>query len=390
VRGATDRGKWIVVESEEGKPDGNEVASTRARSQRYAGLAIPTQTAATYDTVTEGKTGWRFIFTKRWVAFIVGVLVYAVGCTAGVIWQAQLGQQIAQFNTTVSQNFNLPAVPLARILPSLGAYSAAKQWTPITATGTYVASKQLYVSDRTCGADTGFEILTPLRMANGRDLVIDRGCVDSSAANPNYPAAVAPPPTGTVSVTARIVASEAPKGTVVASQADQRQVRNQVDSIDLRQIAPRLGAPTYTGAYGMLDSQQPAPAHSLHPVLSGRPTVDASAQEGTIFATVLYALVGLVIFGYALREKFRFVNRFDPRLWEREWKRIQRLARKPYTDAEVEDLLIDGYPLANIPVLEDATKREDRPELGLGDPPAGDGSVIVGPRVDWETKRDKG
>jgi hypothetical protein len=50
------------------------------------------------------------------------------------------------------------------------------------------------------------------------------------------------------------------------------------------------------------------------------------------------------------------VNRFDPRLWAREWKRIQRLARKPYTDAEIEDLLIDGYPLSSIPVIEAATK----------------------------------
>jgi cytochrome oxidase assembly protein ShyY1 len=345
------------------KPDGNEIVSTRGQSQRYAGLAIPVPTAATYDIATEGKTGWRFLLTRRWVAFLVGVIVYAGGCAAGVIWQAQIGQQIAQFNATVSRNFDAPAVPLGSVLPTLGAYSASKQWTPVTATGVYDTAKQVYVRDRTCGSDTGFEVLTPLLMPGDRVLVVDRGCVASSSADPNNPSTVAAPPSGTVSVTARIVASEPPKGNVDASEADQRTSGNQIDSIDVPQIARRLGTATYTGAYGMLVSQQPAPTHSLHRVLAGKPTVDASAQEGTIFATALYALVGLIIFGYALREKFRFVNRFDPRLWAREWRRIQRLARKPYTDAEIEDLLIDGYPLANIPALEAATKHESHPEL---------------------------
>jgi cytochrome oxidase assembly protein ShyY1 len=332
--------------------------------QRFAGLAIPVPTAATYDTVTEGKTGWRFVLTKRWIAFILGVLVYAAGCAAGVIWQAQLGQQIADFNATVSRNFDARAVPLDRVLPSLGAYTASDQWKPVTTTGTYLVSGQFYVRNRTCGSDTGFEVLTPLRLASGRDFVIDRGCVDASSANPNNPSTAAPPPTGAVSVTARIVASEGPQGSVSASEADAKTAGNQVDSIDLHELAPRLEAPTYTGAYGMLASQQPAPTKSLHRVLTGKPTIDGSAQQGTIFATALYTLVGLVIFGYALREKFRFVNRFDPRLWAREWKRIQRLARKPYTDAEIEDLIIDGYSPAGIaldvPRAEGADGRRDR------------------------------
>jgi cytochrome oxidase assembly protein ShyY1 len=356
------RPAWLALAFVE--PDGREVASRQEWSQRFAGLAIPLPTAATYDTVTEGRTGWRFILTRRWVAFILGILVYAAGCAAGVIWQAQLGQQIAQFNSTVSRNFDARVMPLERVLPSLRAYSPSEQWRPVTATGTYLVSRQLYVRNRTCGDDTGFEVLTPLRLASGRDFVIDRGCVDSSAANPNDPAPAAPPPTGTVSVTARVVASEAAQGAVVASAATQGAAENQVDSIDLRQLAPRLGAPTYTGAYGMLDSQQPVAAHPLHRVLTGRPSVDGSAQQGTVFATILYALVGLGIFGYALREKFRFVNRFDPRLWAREWKRIQRLARRPYTDAEIEDRIIDGYPEAAIPALGAAANSQNDVEPG--------------------------
>jgi cytochrome oxidase assembly protein ShyY1 len=321
-------------------PDGRELATRRP--QQYAGLAIPVPTAATYDVATEGKTGWRFVFTKRWIAFFLGVIVYAAGCAAGVIWQAQLGQQIATFNATVDRNFDAPAVPIADVLPSVGSYSPADEWKTVSASGSYLTSKQLFVRNRTCGNDTGFEVLTPFRMSGDRVLVIDRGCVDSSSANPNDPSAPPAPPAGIVAVTARVVTSEPPQGAVPASVADEKQNAHQVDAIDLHEIAPRLSGTVYTGAYGMLVSQTPAPTRSLHRVLTSKPTLDASAQEGTIFGTALYALVGLVIFGYALREKFRFVNRFDPRLWAREWKRIQRLAARPYTDAEIEDRLIDG------------------------------------------------
>jgi cytochrome oxidase assembly protein ShyY1 len=343
--------------------EGRDLVSVPALPAGYGGLAIPQPTAATYDTVTEGKTGWRFLFTRRWLIFVIGFVVYAIGCAAGVIWQWQLGQQITQFNAIVSANFEAPAVPLDRVLGSPAAYRASDQWRPVTATGTYLASQQVFVRDRTCGSNTGFEILTPLRLADGRLFVIDRGCVSSSSADPNRPTFTAAPPAGTVAVTARIVAGETAKGNA-APQGDQ------LDAIVLSQVAARTGGSVYTGAYGMLVSQAPTPARSLHRVLTGRPTIDASAQWGTIFGTALYAIVGLVIFGYALREKFRWVNRFDPRLWRRELRRIQRLARKPYSDAEIEDLLVDGYSLDTIRALGAAAASESRGEMrSLGAPP---------------------
>ncbi len=194
------------------EPGTNDVVSRRSTSTRSSGLSIPVPTAATYDVATEGKTGWRFVLSRRWIAFVVGVIVYAGGCAAGVIWQWQLGQQIAQFNATVGQNFDAPAVPVGDILLALPSYSATEQWRPVTATGSYVTAQQLYVGERTCGSDTGFEVLTPLLLTDGRMLVVDRGCVAASAADPTVPTSAAPPPTGTVTVTARIVASESAKG----------------------------------------------------------------------------------------------------------------------------------------------------------------------------------
>ena len=42
---------------------------------------------------------------------------------------------------------------------------------------------------------------------------------------------------------------------------------------------------------------------ALEPVISGRPILNSSGQSATTFAIGLYLIVGLVIFGFALREK---------------------------------------------------------------------------------------
>ena len=124
-------------------------------------------------------------------------------------------------------------------------------------------------------------------------------------------------------------------------------------------------------------SQEPAPAKALEPVISGRPILDSSGQSATTFAIGLYLIVGLVIFGFALREKFRWVNRFDPRLWRRELKRIRRLARKPYTEEELEDQWIDRGAAS------DPTPRPRTPHAidgaGVGD--VGDRVAIGRPEV---------
>ncbi len=294
-----------------------------AREFRSYGLAIPVPTAATYDLSTEGKTGLRFLLTRRWLIYFAAAILFVGSLLAAAVWQVGQWQQINAYNATVIANFGKSAVPLDRVLPTLDAFENSKQWMPVTVGGTYSASQQLVVRNRTCATIDGSEVLTPLRTSTGKVFVIDRGCVAGSVA----PA----PPAGPVDVTAHVVAGEGYRG---------RPAGNQLDSIDLTQVASTLGAPTYTGAYGLLISQEPA-AKALAPVIQGRPILDSSGQSATTFAIGLYLIVGLVIFGAALRDKFRWVNRFDPRLWRRELKRIQRLARKSFSEEELEDQWID-------------------------------------------------
>ncbi|WP_460520407.1 hypothetical protein [Humibacter antri] len=62
-----------------------------------------------------------------------------------------------------------------------------------------------------------------------------------------------------------------------------------------------------------------------------------------IVGTLLYLTVGVWIFVWVVREKHQKVNRFDPRTWIRELCRISRRARKPLTDSDIEDQLLDAW-----------------------------------------------
>ena len=311
--------------SASGEPGPSELAER----MRASGIAVPVPTAASYDATTEGKTGWRFVLAPRWLVFIGAALLFTASCVLGVVWQAAQWTQINGYNAIVERNFHAVPVPLGELLPATNSYRASVQWRPITVTGRYLTVQQLYVRDRSCATiDNGFEVLTPLRLAGGSELIIDRGCVAARTTDSNLPVATPAPPSGQVTVIARVVASESNQGAISGDQ---------VESIDARQIAGTLGGTVYTAAYGMLVSQTPAATIGLSPVISGRPLIDTTTQTVTIFAMVLYVLVGLSIFAFALREKFRWVNRFSPRLWAREVRRIQRLSRKAYTDEELED-----------------------------------------------------
>ncbi len=99
----------------------------------------------------------------------------------------------------------------------------------------------------------------------------------------------------------------------------------QVASIELDGIAELLDGPTYTGAYGLLESEDPSP--SERPVPATRPEPDEGPHLSYAFQWVLFALLGFVGLGWAIRQELR-----DPA--------APRRQRRP-SDADIEDEILD-------------------------------------------------
>src|SRR5262249_28013357 len=82
------------------------------------------------------------------------------------------------------------------------------QWRRVTATGNYDSTHEVLVRNRTADGEVGFEVVTPLVLADGSAVLVDRGWIPASpggrAAAPEAPAA----PGGSVSVVARVHPNE--------------------------------------------------------------------------------------------------------------------------------------------------------------------------------------
>ncbi|MDN0198208.1 SURF1 family protein [Streptomyces sp. S.PNR 29] len=147
---------------------------------------------------------YRFLLTPRWWGINVFVLLSIPFCVFMGSWQ------LGRFEDRVQDHRNATeqaatyrkeaARPLAELLP-VDKATVGKQ---VTATGRY--GKQLLVPDRELDGKQGYYVLTLLRTDSGRALPVVRGWLPGKPDAAKAPA----PPSGEVTVTGALQASETP------------------------------------------------------------------------------------------------------------------------------------------------------------------------------------
>jgi cytochrome oxidase assembly protein ShyY1 len=113
-----------------------------------------------------------------------------------------------------------------------------------------------------------------------------------------------------------------------------------VATIELPLIAEMLDAPVYTGAYGIMKSESPE-ASEPPPAAAQRPLLDEGPHLSYAFQWILFALMGFVGLGWAIRNEWRIRNADDPKeIARNEGLKAKKALRRP-SDAEIEDELMD-------------------------------------------------
>jgi surfeit locus 1 family protein len=90
---------------------------------------------------------------------------------------------------------------------NLSSLPAATDWTalrfrPALATGEYDAARQILIDNRIRAGRAGYDVVTPLKLADGRVVLVVRGWIAQGASRAALP--VAPPPSGAVAVSGRL------------------------------------------------------------------------------------------------------------------------------------------------------------------------------------------
>ncbi len=148
---------------------------------------------------------YRFLLTRQWVVLtIVGLLLMPAMVKLG-LWQMHRHESENANNARVAHALAAPPVPLERLTHPGATISAAEDFRPVTVTGTYDPAQQVVVRHRTSADDStiGYYLVTPLVLADGRAVLVNRGWIASQDDVTKFPP-VPPTPRGRVTVSGRL------------------------------------------------------------------------------------------------------------------------------------------------------------------------------------------
>ncbi len=197
----------------------------------------------------------RLWLTRRWIIGTLVAILFGVACFYLGTWQWSRYEDKQTKVTAIATNYGAPPLPLLAAMPATS-LPPERQWTHVTVEGTYDQGGNLMVRNRTFSETVGFEVLTPLRTADGTTLLIDRGWVANGPSADITPP-VDPPPTGPVVVTGWLRTGEPSLGRHLPPP--------QLASIsitDARTLLPQVGV---ADVYVVLGSQSPASVVDLGP-----------------------------------------------------------------------------------------------------------------------------
>ena len=275
--------------------------------------------------------GWTFTVSRRWLGYLALVIVFAIACSCLALWQLARRDEARQEITRVEQNWEAAPRPLTEVVPELGAFDPDDTWTRVTLTGEYLVGEQLLARGRPLDGRAGFEQLVPFRLNDGSVFIVDRGWLpvgNEQDAPDSVPAA----PSGPATLVVRLKAGEP---TIAGRSAPE----GQVATINLPSIAELLGTTTYTGAYGLLDTEDPSAAR---PTAVSKPVADEGPHLSYAFQWFVFGIMAFIGLGWAIRQEYRLRNADDPQERERAELRRKKAAARPKSDAEIEDELLDA------------------------------------------------
>jgi cytochrome oxidase assembly protein ShyY1 len=252
----------------------------------------------------------RFLVSRRWLLFLVTVLVLAYACLLLGRWQWHRLESKKTNNAIIRANEDAAPLPVAQVLKEGRDPDPTQQYAVVTATGTYDVGKTIIIRYQTDDhGQPGVDVVVPLVTADGTALLVDRGWMATTNQGLTDPSQVPAPPSGTVTVTGSVRQDAGGSSTQV--------VNGSARAVSSARIQPAIGIPVYCG-FVDLKTETPAPTTPLEP--AGLPDLSNGPHFFYALQWWFFGLLALFGFGYLAWEEA--TGRADRR-------RAQQPARKP-------------------------------------------------------------
>ena len=135
---------------------------------------------------------WRRVLPT--LATIIGVTVFI----AAGNWQHRRMDEKAGLRAQLDAAAEAPPAAIPRDVADWTRW----RFRPVIATGTFDAARQILIDNKVHAGVVGYDVVTPLVLADGRAVLVDRGFVGGGASRAHLPDV--PPPRGVVTVRGRL------------------------------------------------------------------------------------------------------------------------------------------------------------------------------------------
>lgn len=215
---------------------------------------------------------YRFLLRPRWIAFHLLVLVAIVAMVNFGFWQLRRLDERRDFNAVVEARYDAEPVPLDELLTP-GVDPDDVSWRPVTTSGTYLADEGILIVNRSQNGRAGVNTVVPLRLDDGRILLVNRGFVPLAADPPPVPAL-------DVAVTGRLRPSQERRLGQLSDASEG--VLREAQRLDLERLAPQFDGPVvpmYVDLTESVPAEQPGfPEPVIAPNLSEGNHLSYAAQ----------------------------------------------------------------------------------------------------------------
>ncbi|TWS25933.1 hypothetical protein FK268_01375 [Tsukamurella sputi] len=237
----------------------------------------------------------KVIFQPRWIALAIAALAFTALCWSVLApWQLGKNSSTSHRNQQIADSVNAEPVPAAQLLGGRTDVPKDAEWRRVVLTGQYLTDKQSLARLRNQDGKPAYEVLVPFAANDGATYLVDRGFVKTPTGGvvPEF----APPPSGTVTLQARV---RAPEKTDPARGPRTEAGFLQVFAIDPSAIGPAQSI-TLAPGYLTLDEDQPG---GLDPI--PLPMLDAGPYLSYGLQWLAFGIMAPLAIGYFVWSEVR-------------------------------------------------------------------------------------
>jgi surfeit locus 1 family protein len=246
---------------------------------------------------------YRFLLKPRWIlSHLFVFLVVAIMINFG-LWQLDRLDERKSENAIVTKAMDKQAEPLSTVLPE-GASSTSEQvkaaeYQPVYVSGVYRPDEQVLVNNRTNNGSPGYWVVTPLVLADGTAVAINRGWIPFSYTEDGSWDDFAPP-NGTVVVQGLLRQSQVRESNGLVSSPKDSEVGTlrTLARLDVGRLAQQIDERLIPG-YISLRAQDP-PQIDL-PVPVPLPELSQGPHLGYAMQWFAFSLLTIIVYPLLLR-----------------------------------------------------------------------------------------